>query len=148
MKYLVPASAMLMMTTGLPALANDGLIELMNDPTQMASQTMDYAATRYSELDQINRDNVADLRVDWTFSTGVLRGHEGAPLVIGDTMYVHTPFPNNVYAVNLKDQTFKWKYEPKQDASVVPVMCCDTVYRGLAFGDGKIFLQQADTTLV
>ena len=81
-------------------------------------------------------------------STGVLRGHEGSPLVIGDTMYIHTPFPNNVYAVNLKDQTFKWKYEPKQDADVVPVMCCDTVNRGLAYGDGKIFLQQADTTLV
>ena len=63
-------------------------------------------------------------------------------------MYIHTPFPNNVYAVNLKDQTFKWKYEPKQDAHVVPVMCCDTVNRGLAYGDGKIFLQQADTKLV
>ena len=81
-------------------------------------------------------------------STGVLRGHEGSPLVIGDTMYIHTPFPNNVFAVNLKDQTFKWKYEPKQDANVIPVMCCDTVNRGLAYGDGKIFLQQADTTLV
>ena len=63
-------------------------------------------------------------------------------------MYVHTPFPNNVYAVNLKDQSFKWKYEPKQNADVVPVMCCDTVNRGLAYGDGKILLQQADTTLV
>jgi PQQ-dependent dehydrogenase (methanol/ethanol family) len=68
--------------------------------------------------------------------------------VIGDTMYIQTPFPNNVYAVNLKDQTYKWKYEPKQDTNVVPVMCCDTVNRGLAYGDGKIFLQQADTTLV
>lgn len=55
---------------------------------------------------------------------------------------------DNVYAVSLKDQTFRWKYEPKQDADVVPVMCCDTVSRGLAYGDGKIFLQQADTTLV
>jgi len=53
-----------------------------------------------------------------------------------------------VYAVNLKDQTYKWKYEPKQAVNVVPVMCCDTVNRGLAYGDGKIFLQQADTTLV
>jgi PQQ-dependent dehydrogenase (methanol/ethanol family) len=68
--------------------------------------------------------------------------------VIGDTMYVHSPFPNNVIAVNLRDQTFRWKYEPKQDESVIPVMCCDTVNRGLAYGDGKIFLQQADTTLV
>ncbi|HVW70680.1 MAG TPA: methanol/ethanol family PQQ-dependent dehydrogenase, partial [Steroidobacteraceae bacterium] len=108
----------------------------------------DYANHRYSTLKQITADNVGRLQVAWTLSTGVLRGHEGSPLVIGDTMYIVTPFPNNVYAVNLKDQTFKWKYEPKQDADVVPVMCCDTVNRGLAYGDGKIFLQQADTTLV
>ena len=38
--------------------------------------------------------------------------------------------------------------EPKQDPSVIPVMCCDTVNRGVAYGDGKIFLHQADTTLV
>jgi glucose dehydrogenase len=53
-----------------------------------------------------------------------------------------------VYAVNLKDQSYKWKYEPKQDVQVVPVMCCDTVNRGLAYADGKVLLQQADTTLV
>lgn len=121
----------------------------MNDPTQMASQTMDYANTRYSELDQINRDNVGDLQVAWTFSTGVLRGHEGAPLVIGDTMYVHTPFPNIVYALDLaNDGVIKWRYEPQQDPSVIAVMCCDTVYRGLSYADNKIFLHQADTTIV
>jgi glucose dehydrogenase len=107
----------------------------------------DYANQRWSDLKQIDAGNVGKLQVAWTLSTGVLRGHEGSPLVIGDTMYIHTPFPNNVYAVSLKDQTFKWKYEPKQDADVVPVMCFDTVSRGLAYGDGKIFLQQADTTL-
>ena len=112
----------------------------------------DYAGSadsaQYSALRQMNRSNVSKLQVAWTMSTGVLRGHEGSPLVIGDTLYLQTPFPNNVYAVNLKDQTFRWKYEPRQDKDVVPVMCCDTVNRGLAYGDGKIFLQQADTTLV
>ncbi len=81
-------------------------------------------------------------------STGVLRGHEVPPLVIGDTMYIHLPFPNKVIAINLKDQTFIWQYQPKQDNQVISVMCCDTVNRGLAYGDGKIFLQQADTKLV
>ena len=120
----------------------------MAKSSNWASQAGDYANHRYSDLKQINASNVGQLQVAWTMSTGVLRGHEGSPLVIGDTMYVHTPFPNNVYAVNLKDQSFKWKYEPKQNADVVPVMCCDTVNRGLAYGDGKILLQQADTTLV
>ena len=130
------------------ALADADLDAKMADPANWASQAGDNANHRHSELKQINGDNVNKLQVAWTISTGVLRGHEGSPLVIGDTMYIHTPFPNNVYAVSLKDQTFRWKYEPKQDADVVPVMCCDTVNRGLAYGDGKIFLQQADTTLV
>jgi lanthanide-dependent methanol dehydrogenase len=132
----------------LAAGADPDLDQKMANPANWAAQAGDDANLRYSELKQINAGNVGKLQVAWTLSTGTLRGHEGSPLVIGDTMYIQTPFPNNVYAVSLKDQTFRWKYEPKQDADVVPVMCCDTVNRGLAYGDGKIFLQQADTTLV
>ena len=130
------------------AAADPDLDQKMRNPDNWASQAGDAANHRWSNLKQIDRDNVGQLQVAWTISTGVLRGHEGSPLVIGDTIYLHTPFPDNVFAVSLKDQTFKWKYEPKQDPDVVPVMCCDTVSRGLAYGDGKIFLQQADTTLV
>ncbi|MFM0607334.1 methanol/ethanol family PQQ-dependent dehydrogenase [Paraburkholderia sediminicola] len=130
------------------AQADSQLDGLMKNPSNWAAQAGDYANHRYSPLKQINENNVGKLQVAWTMSTGVLRGHEGAPLVIGDTMYIHSPFPNKVIAINLKDQTFIWQYLPKQDDSVVSVMCCDTVNRGLAYGDGKIFLQQADTKLV
>ena len=68
-----------------------------------------------SLLKQINKSNVNKLQMAWSFSTGVLRGHEGGPLVIGDTLYVHSAFPNKVFAINLADQTIKWKYEPKQE---------------------------------
>jgi PQQ-dependent dehydrogenase (methanol/ethanol family) len=140
-------AAAILLCFGVLAAATD-LEQDMTDPANWASQAGDYANHRYSSLNQINAANVNGLQVAWTMSTGVLRGHEGSPLVIGDTMYVHAPFPNTAYAVNLSDQTIKWKYEPKQDVTVIPVMCCDTVNRGLAYGDGKIFLQQADTTLV
>ena len=134
---------------GSAALANADLQALIGDANQWVIQTGDYANQRYSKLDQINKDNVGQLQVAWTFSTGVLRGHEGSPLVIGDVMYVHTPFPNIVYALDLNnDGKVIWKYEPKQDPSVIPVMCCDTVNRGLAYAEGKIFLHQADTTVV
>jgi len=133
----------------LPALANDSVSTILKDPKQWGIQTGDYANTRYSKLDQITAKNVDKLQVAWTFSTGVLRGHEGGPLVIGDIMYVHTPFPNNVFALDLNDNgRIIWKYEPKQDPNVIPVMCCDTVNRGLAYADGKIILHQADTTVV
>jgi hypothetical protein len=108
-----------------------------------------YASWRYSELNQINRETVRNLRPSWQFSTGVLRGHEGGPLVVGDMMYVHTPFPNRVIAMDLNTPgRVIWRYEPQQDPTVIGVMCCDTVNRGPAYGDGKIILSQADTTLV
>jgi PQQ-dependent dehydrogenase (methanol/ethanol family) len=147
---LVPLTAALITgATAFGAWANDDLQKLASDPKNWAMPTGDYANTRYSKLNQINKDNVKNLQVKWTFSTGVLRGHEGGPLVIGDVMYVHTPFPNIVYALDLNnDGKILWKYEPKQDPNVIPIMCCDTVNRGVAYGDGKIILNQADTTVV
>jgi PQQ-dependent dehydrogenase (methanol/ethanol family) len=132
-----------------PLYAQTDLGKMSQNANDWVMPAKDYANTRYSTLKQINTGNVGKLQVAWTFSTGVLRGHEGGPLVIGDVMYVHAPFPNTVYALDLNhDGKILWKYEPKQDPSVIPVMCCDTVNRGVAYADGKIFLHQADDTLV
>ncbi len=131
-------------------LANDELLRLQQDATQWVMPGKNYASTRYSSLGQITTDNVKNLRPAWMFSTGVLRGHEGAPLVVGSTMYVHTPFPNTVYALDLAREgaPIKWKYTPEQEAEVVAIACCDTVNRGLAYAEGKIFLSQLDTHVV
>src|SRR5215475_11700701 len=149
MRYLLFASCAAAALVASSASGNEQLQKMSQNPKDWVMPTGNYANTRYSELKQINSSNVGKLQVAWTFSTGVLRGHEGAPLVIGDVMYVHGPFPNPVYALNLKDENkIIWKYEPKQDPNVIPVMCCDTVNRGLSYAAGKIFLSQADTTLV
>jgi PQQ-dependent dehydrogenase (methanol/ethanol family) len=147
MKILLATVAFV--ATASSAYANDEVMKLQKDPNNWAMQLGDYSGKRYSPLDQINTQNVKNLKVDWSFSTGVLRGHEGGPLVIGDVMYVHTPFPNLVYALSIKEKgRILWKYEPRQDPNVIPVMCCDTVNRGVTYADGKIFLAQADNTLV
>ncbi|QXX75383.1 lanthanide-dependent methanol dehydrogenase XoxF5 [Methylovirgula sp. HY1] len=131
------------------AFANEGLIKMSQNPNDWVMPAGNYNAQRFTELKQITPQNVKHLVPAWTFSTGVLRGHEGGPLVIGDVMYFVTPFPNIVYALDLNnDGKILWKYEPKQDPSVIPVMCCDTVNRGVSYGDGMIFMHQADTTLV
>ncbi|MDX1750543.1 MAG: methanol/ethanol family PQQ-dependent dehydrogenase [Methylophaga sp.] len=140
-----------MMSLALPGLTvADELLGMQENPDTWVMSAGNYANTRYSQLDEINLENVKDLEMAWSFSTGVLRGHEGNSLIIDDVMYVHTPYPNIVYALDLNnDGAIKWKYEPKQNyAETVPVMCCDVVNRGLSYGDGKIFLNQADTTLV
>lgn len=129
--------------------ANEDVQKRIADPSGQVLQTVDYANTRYSRLDQITAANVGKLAVAWTFSTGVLRGHEGSPLVVDGVMYVHTPFPNIVYALDLDhDGRILWKYEPKQDRAVTAIMCCDLINRGLAFAEGMVFLHQADTTIV
>ncbi|HWH49787.1 MAG TPA: methanol/ethanol family PQQ-dependent dehydrogenase [Burkholderiales bacterium] len=130
------------------AQANSDVEKLTANPKNWAMQAGDMYNQRYSKLSQINAGNVNKLQVAWTFSTGVLRGHEGSPLVIGDMMYLHSPFPNKVFAIDLNTNKIVWKYTPKQDPAVIPQMCCDTVNRGLAYAEGKLFLQQADSTLV
>ncbi len=105
----------------------------------------DYASTRFSPLAQITTENVKDLKVAWTFDTGVYRGQEAAPLVVGDTMYVVTPFPNVLYALDLgKRGAVKWKYEPHPLPAAQGVACCDVVNRGASYADGKIVYNTLD----
>jgi PQQ-dependent dehydrogenase (methanol/ethanol family) len=106
----------------------------------------DYANTRFSTLTDINGSNVAQLREAWSFSTGTLGGHEAAPVVVGDTMYVITPFPNRVYALDLTKPgaAVKWHYDPDPQSAAKGVACCDTVNRGVAYADSRIFLNTLD----
>jgi PQQ-dependent dehydrogenase (methanol/ethanol family) len=137
-------------TGGERAVATPDTSGMKEEDKQWTMPNKSYSATRYSTANQINAENVKNLKVAWSFSTGVLRGHEGEPLVVGSTMYVHTPFPNIVYALDLTKEgaPVKWKYVPKQDPAVIPIACCDTVNRGVTYADGKIFLNQLDTNTV
>jgi PQQ-dependent dehydrogenase (methanol/ethanol family) len=104
-----------------------------------------YANTRYSGLSEINTTNASKLRVAWKFDTGVNRGQEAAPIVVGNTMYVVTPFPNVVYALDLRTNgAVKWKFEPKPKPAAQGVACCDVVNRGCVFSDGKIYFNTLD----
>jgi PQQ-dependent dehydrogenase (methanol/ethanol family) len=104
-----------------------------------------YANTRYSGLDQIKTENAKDLKVAWTFSTGVNRGQEAAPAVVGDTMYLVTPYPNIVYAIDVAHEgAIKWKFEPEPSAAAQGVACCDVVNRGVTYSAGKIFFNTLD----
>jgi len=110
----------------------------------------DHANTRYSDLAEITSGNVANLKLAFTFSTGVLRGHEAAPVVAGDTMYVITPFPNYLYALDLTrpDAPVKWRFEPKPNASSQGVACCDFVNRGVAVAHGRVYFNTLDAQTI
>lgn len=117
---------------------------------QWVMPAKNYASTRFSGLDEINTGNVAQLRVAFTFSTGVNRGQEGAPIVVGDTMYVVTPFPDLLYALDLTrpGAPMKWRYDPAPDPASQGVACCDTVNRGPTWADGRIHFVTLDSQAV
>jgi len=113
----------------------------------MASK--DWANTRYSGLGEITAANARNLRVAWTWSTGNPFGHEGAPLVVGSTMYVVTPFPNTLFALDLAQQgAIKWKYQPPYILAAPGVSCCGRINRGAAFADGRVFFATLDNQVV
>jgi len=110
----------------------------------------DFASTRFSPLDEIRADNVSRLQVAFTFSTGVERGHEAAPIVAGDTMYVVTPYPNHLIALDLSKPgaNVKWRFDPRPNASAQGVACCDVVNRGAAYSDGRVFFNTLDNQAI
>jgi PQQ-dependent dehydrogenase (methanol/ethanol family) len=112
---------------------------------EWTSQGKSYALSRYSDLTQVTTSTVKNLKLAWSFSTGELRGHEGAPLVVGNTMYLVTPFPNIAYAIDLtKPPTVKWRFQPNTDPWSVGVACCDVVIRGWAYDNGKLIYNLLD----
>jgi lanthanide-dependent methanol dehydrogenase len=105
-----------------------------------------FASTRFSGLAQITSGNARRLRPVWSFSTGVLGGHEGQPLVVNNTMFVVSPYPNVVYAFDLTREGYplRWKYRPNVNAAAIGTACCDVVNRGAFYSDGKIFYNLLD----
>ena len=106
----------------------------------------DYANTRFSDLGQITTTNVKNLQLAFNFSTGTVRGHEAAPVVVGGTMYIVTPYPNVVYALDLTKPgaPARWKFEPKPAAASQGIACCDVVNRGVAYANGRVYFNTLD----
>lgn len=106
----------------------------------------DPALTRFSGLAQVNTGNVAQLKLALHFPTGLNAGHEAAPIIAENTMFVVGPFPNLVWAFDLAKPGFplKWVFDPKPQASAQGVACCDTVNRGGAYADGRLFFNTLD----
>jgi PQQ-dependent dehydrogenase (methanol/ethanol family) len=123
--------------------------QLQADDRQWVMPAKNYASTRFSGLADITADNVKDLGIAWTFETGIHRGQEAAPLVVGSAMYVVTPYPNVLFALDLaRPGQVRWKYEPRPAPAAQGVACCDVVNRGAAYADGRIFFNTLDAHVV
>jgi PQQ-dependent dehydrogenase (methanol/ethanol family) len=138
------------MTTDIPgALPGIHLITPVPDG-QWIHPAGDYANTRYSPLSKINTNNVQNLHMVSSYAVGIPHGFEGQPLVVGDTLYLVTPYPNNLIALDLTKPGFpqKWIYQPHPEIRSVGIACCDVVNRGADYADGKIIYNTLDAHTV
>src|SRR3954468_22602066 len=120
------------------------------DDGQWVRPGKDYQGTRFSGLTEINASNAASMRVVSTFATGSIRGHEAAPIVANGTMFIVTPYPNIVYALDLTKPglPIKWTYHPKPSSSAQGVACCDVVNRGGVYDNGRFFFNTLDANTI
>jgi PQQ-dependent dehydrogenase (methanol/ethanol family) len=142
-------SVALVAKTG-PATGSGDSTRAYPDDGQWVRPAKDFQGTRFSGLTDINNQNVQNLRPVLTFSTGVTRGHEAAPIVVNNTMYIITPFPNIVYALDLTKEGYptKWSYKPHPVNAAQGVACCDVVNRGLVFDNGRLYFNTLDARTV
>jgi PQQ-dependent dehydrogenase (methanol/ethanol family) len=123
------------LAVGAASVSAQDLQTMSKNANQWVMTGRTYDLQRYSPLNQITTSNVKGLHVAWTMSTGTLRGHEGNPLVVGSTMYLHSSFPNKVYALDLTKPGAPqiWQFTPEQSTDAIAIACCDVVNRGLAY---------------
>ena len=110
---------------------------LQAEPGNNMMPSITYNGWNYSTLDQITLANVADLQIAWTWQVGIQDQHEAPPLVVGDTMYIVSPKPNYVYALDLnRDGVIIWEFRPDMNVELATQQtCCGGQTRGIYYAD-------------
>ncbi|WP_293975245.1 PQQ-dependent dehydrogenase, methanol/ethanol family [Sphingomonas sp.] len=123
------------------------IVEAEKDPANWLTYGRTYSEQRYSPLDQINRSNVGQLKLAWYYDFDTNRGQEGTPLVVDGVIYATTNW-SKVKALDAATGKLLWAYDPHVPGNVADRGCCDTVNRGAAYWNGKIYVGTFDGRLV
>jgi PQQ-dependent dehydrogenase (methanol/ethanol family) len=132
------------------ALAQPGAQAPAPDDGSWPMPAKNHSATRFSPMAEITASNVGQLKLAFSMPTGILKGHEAATIVAENTMFVVTPYPNTVIALDLTKPgaAVKWKYDAKPDPGSQGVACCDVVNRGATYDKGRIFFNTLDNQTI
>ena len=123
------------------------LVKADESPEEWLSYGRNYAETRYSPLNQINKSNVDSLGLAWSLVLGTKRGLEATPIVADGIMYF-TGTWSKVYAVDARIGEILWEYDPQVPKEFAEKVCCDVVNRGVAIYEGNIYVGTLDGRLI
>lgn len=122
------------------------LLNADSEPDQWLTEGRDFGKGHFSPLDQITRDNVAQLGIAWDYQTGTTRGLEANPIVVDGVLYT-SGTTGRVYALNAATGAEIWTFDPQSDGQVNRYTCCDEVNRGLSVFEGAVFVASLDGRL-
>jgi quinohemoprotein ethanol dehydrogenase len=123
------------------------LVAAAGEPDNWLTHGRTYAEERFSPLDQINRETVANLQLRWSFPTGSVRGLEATPLVVDGVMYT-TGTWSVVFALNARTGDLLWRFDPRVPRETGKRACCDVVNRGVAIYRGRVYVGTLDGRLI
>jgi PQQ-dependent dehydrogenase (methanol/ethanol family) len=124
--------------------ATANMAAAMQDSTTWPSFGRDYTNDRYSPLTQINTGTVAGLQLAWTYSTGITKGFEVSPVVVGRVMYITTSLG---HTIALDAQTGRKLWEHVESTGRTNI-CCGSINRGAAVYGGRVYVATLDARLV
>ncbi len=102
---------------------------------------------RFSPLQQINEQTISQLGLAWSKELGTTGGLEATPLVLNGVIYATGPW-SSAFAVDAKDGRILWTFDPHVSRARSRTVCCDTVNRGVALANGKVYLGTIDGRLI
>lgn len=133
--------------TGAANVTTERLSNAANEPSQWMMVGGTYEERHYSPLDEINRNNVDQLKLAWFADYDTNLSQQGTPLYIDGVIYVSTAW-SKVYAYDARTGAQLWQYDPKTPKEIAAKVCCGIVNRGIAAFEGKIYLGTLDGYLV
>ncbi|MBE7620037.1 PQQ-dependent dehydrogenase, methanol/ethanol family [Gluconacetobacter entanii] len=125
----------------------EAIIHADDHPGDWMTYGRTYSEQRYSPLDQINRSNVGNLKLAWYLDLDTNRGQEGTPLVVDGVMYATTNW-SMMKAIDAATGKLLWSYDPRVPGNIADKGCCDTVNRGAAYWNGKVYFGTFDGRLI
>jgi alcohol dehydrogenase (cytochrome c)/quinohemoprotein ethanol dehydrogenase len=126
---------------------NARLVNADQDTANWVTVGRTYSEQRHSPLDKINTETVKQLGLAWYLDLDTHRGQEATPLVVDGVMYSTSAW-SKVQAIDAATGKLLWQYDPKVPQEIGVKVCCDTVNRGVAFWQGRVYLGALDGRLI
>ncbi|MCY4200627.1 MAG: PQQ-dependent dehydrogenase, methanol/ethanol family [Gammaproteobacteria bacterium] len=123
------------------------IIAADGEPGNWLAHGRTYGEQRFSPLDAIDTENVADLELAWYADTDTTRGLEASPIIVDGVMFA-TGSWSLVYAYDAKTGEELWRYDPEVPREWGVNACCDVVNRGVAVWKGRVYVGTIDGRLV